>query len=396
MAGFQKIKSFCNWARMRSLEYAWVDTCCIDKSSSAELTEAINSMYTWYKRSALCLVYLFDMEEVRDQSRASPNDDPVNANFTSLRRCRWFRRGWTLQEFLAPRRVHFYDRHWQEIGTKDTMWRFLSLITGIQPIHLRTPSEASVAQKMSWAAGRQTTRIEDKAYCLIGLFNINMPLLYGEGDKAFMRLQHEILQSTDDESIFAWTNPRLWTSGLLAKSPNYFARSGNIVTHNYIERSPSSVTSQGLQFQIQALERPRRHRKIFDTPINCLMVEGHDVYYVILQLQQTDTGGSGGRPKVTRIRSYDFELKKCEQQPKLKHYEQQSVLVKSTALTKLSATRTHHIQWDSEADLPQDQCLSVRLAGDIEDKALRVSTYDTGATSLFITAQEPLGPEVAT
>ena len=193
LARFDKIKQCCALARKDGLDYVWVDTCCIDKSSSAELTEAINSMYHWYQSSQLCYVFLSDMNK----------RESIHVDIMTLKDCRWFQRGWTLQELLAPSTVRFFDRDWEDIGNKETMWSFLSRITGIHPEHLWYAQKASIAQKMSWAAGRQTTRIKDTAYCLLGLFGVNMPLLYGEGDKAFTRLQHEILKSSHDESIFA-------------------------------------------------------------------------------------------------------------------------------------------------------------------------------------------------
>ena len=186
-----------------------------------------------------------------------------------LQACRWFTRGWTLQELLAPQDVEFYDQDWVSIGTKKTMWGLLSKITGIKPRHLWESQEASVAQKMSWAANRQTTRTEDLAYSLLGLFNVNMPLLYGEGEKAFKRLQHEILQSTNDESIFAWTDDRVWTSGLLAKSPANFAKSGDFVPINEFYRKPYTMTNQGLQIELRYSNSEMGEVGRFESPLRC-------------------------------------------------------------------------------------------------------------------------------
>ena len=149
------------------------------------------------------------------------------------------------------------------------MWSLLSEITGIQPRHLWKSQEASVAQKMSWAANRQTTRTEDTAYSLLGLFNVNMPLLYGEGEKAFKRLQREILQSTNDESIFAWTDKRVWTSGLLAKSPANFAESGDVVPVNHFYRKPYTMTNQGLQLELRYSDAETEEARRFETPLRC-------------------------------------------------------------------------------------------------------------------------------
>jgi len=194
--GFGKIKGICDIAKRDGVTYAWVDTCCIDKSSSAELSESINSMYHWYQCAARCIVFLEDLE--------TGNGD---ATEHQLRLCRWFTRGWTLQELIAPASVLFFDQQWNERGTKTSLGLPLSRITridnrvlqGILSLH-----RVAVAQRMSWAARRETTRIEDMAYCLLGIFGVNMPLLYGEREKAFVRLQQAVLLQTDDLSIFAW------------------------------------------------------------------------------------------------------------------------------------------------------------------------------------------------
>ena len=269
MAGCRKIEHSCALARRSQLPYLWIDTCCIDKSSSAELSEAINSMYRWYQDAAVCFVYLSDMKRCEVDQNIVDDTIDRNKNFQMLRACRWFTRGWTLQELLAPQDVEFYDQDWISIGTKKTMWALLSRITGIKPEHLWKSQEASVAQKMSWAAKRQTTRTEDMAYSLLGLFNVNMPLLYGEGEKAFKRLQHEILQSTNDESIFAWTDSRVWTSGLLAESPANFAETGDVVPINQFYRKPYTMTNQGFQIELRHSKSENEEAGRFETPLRC-------------------------------------------------------------------------------------------------------------------------------
>jgi hypothetical protein len=177
--------------------------CCIDKTSSAELSEAINSMFRWYEKAETCYAYLSD---VPDGAGLVPAQ--VRARFAASR---WFTRGWTLQELIAPRYVLFFSRHWKYFGTKESLCDQISAITGIDTDTLLGAGleHVSVARKMSWASCRNTTRIEDSAYCLLGLFDVNMPLLYGEGQKAFQRLQEEILRSSHDYSLFAWgLNPR--------------------------------------------------------------------------------------------------------------------------------------------------------------------------------------------
>ncbi|KAL8654061.1 MAG: hypothetical protein Q9210_001730 [Variospora velana] len=210
--------------------YVWIDTCCIDKTSSAELSEAINSMFRWYRNAEVCYAYMVDVDK---------------ANPQAFGESRWFRRGWTLQELLAPEAVLFYDRTWEEQVCR---------VTGVSSKYLSDPMLASVAAKMSWAAHRKTTRVEDIAYCLMGLFDVNMPLLYGEGQKAFLRLQEVILRQTSDESIFAWKDHKLRVSGLFARSPEAFATSGDIVPRVYpqLYRRPSVVTNRGLEIDIHS------------------------------------------------------------------------------------------------------------------------------------------------
>ncbi|KAK1530337.1 uncharacterized protein CCOS01_05440 [Colletotrichum costaricense] len=235
-SGYHKIYNTCRVAKSLDLGYVWVDTCCIDKASSAELSEAINSMFRWYNRSWICFAYLSDVNDLAGSATLLEN----------LRASRWFTRGWTLQELIAPKVVTFYNASWQLLGSKDTLSPFLSSITGIDEAILigKAPLlKVPVATRMSWASKRQTTRTEDSAYCLLGIFDINMPLLYGEGEKAFARLQSEILQETNDLSLLAWTSSATDPerqekySGLLAKSPSNFIACSNLKLINNMSLS---------------------------------------------------------------------------------------------------------------------------------------------------------------
>ncbi|KAJ8127443.1 hypothetical protein O1611_g6192 [Lasiodiplodia mahajangana] len=211
-AGFTKIKRAAQKARDDGFNYIWVDNCCIDKSSSVELSEAINSMYQWYKAAQVCYAYLVDIPTsssvVHRQVDRSTVEEPLAFDTHGLfRKSRWFTRGWTLQELIAPSMVEFYASDWTEIGTKSSLRHEISTITSIEVeiLHGRKhPSECNVAERMSWAAHRETSRIEDEAYCMMGLFNVHMPLIYGEGQKAFLRLQEEIMKTTEDYSLFTW------------------------------------------------------------------------------------------------------------------------------------------------------------------------------------------------
>ena len=240
--GYEKIKSACWLTLDHGLDYLWVDTCCIDKGSSSELGEAINSMYSWYAEAEICFVYLADV-----RLPGHPIKDSA-----------WVSRGWTLQELIAPRRMSFYDTDWNFLGTKKDLTDTLADATGIDLDVLTSrsrPSSCSIAQRMSWAAHRVTERTEDRAYSLLGLFDVNIPMLYGEGEKAFLRLQEEIVKYSDDQSIFAWDrgfeNHDGGRCGMLATSPSQFAKCQSVtLSQTTLAGSPFSLTNIGLSIRM--------------------------------------------------------------------------------------------------------------------------------------------------
>ncbi|KAF4827059.1 Vegetative incompatibility protein HET-E-1 [Colletotrichum tropicale] len=291
--GFKKIEACCAQARRDGFDWAWLDTCCIDKTSSAELSEAINSMFRWYRQARVCYVYLSDL----------PSQYPGNVDRRQFNNAKWFTRGWTLQELIAPRAVEFYDQNWEEIGTKASLLDLLHDKTGIRrdildgtTIH----TAISAGERMSWASRRETTRQEDLAYCLLGIFGIHMPLLYGEGPQAFIRLQHEILRTSEDLSILLWTglSRRPAAHGVLAPAPSAFRnirmvdlqghRVGSIVTwrwkhvlllhpwseislgDNTLPNVPPTITSRGLHVQLP--------RTLVDRGLSRLCA--HYIYYI--------------------------------------------------------------------------------------------------------------------
>lgn len=269
--GYQKIRSCCALGAAEGHEYVWIDTYCIDKTSSAELTEAINSMYRWYQGAQICYAYLADVHNDHQLWDTTAEE--------AFSKSRWFTRGWTLQELLAPKNVVFYEQNWRKLGSKSNLIAQISLATGIQQDHIHNINGASVAQKMSWASKRQTRRVEDVAYSLMGIFDVNMPLLYGEGKKAFTRLQHEIVKISNDESLFAWTDDGLVESGLFAQSPKAFAEAADVVrigseSGEYIYRAPYTVTNRGLAIE-SFVSSPNRPMSILDRrfiflPLNCI------------------------------------------------------------------------------------------------------------------------------
>ena len=338
-ANFWKIQKTREEARASEIDWVWIDTCCINKESSAELSEAINSMYKWYQNAKICYAYMSDVIWTaenggpvagHDSSRKDHHDNAspglsldtmatmqaAISNVTdasSFQNSSWFSRGWTLQELLAPRTIKFFDSGWNVIGMKAELVNHIAERSGIDAgfIEERIPLEqASVAEKMSWVSRRQTTREEDMAYCLLGIFDVNMPLLYGEGKKAFMRLQLEIIRKSDDESIFAWRRePNNWRpreqvqllehkkqesglrkrakrgshkaqpfkphSGLLAEEPEEFTRSGHIQwkrERKFVRRLPYTMTNQGLCFYVEVSPTQLqgiREGGTFDIELNC-------------------------------------------------------------------------------------------------------------------------------
>jgi hypothetical protein len=248
--GYAKIRSCCELAASDGFEYAWVDTCCINKTSSAELSEAINSMYRWYRLSEVCYVFLADVPANLGESAAQQ----------AFCKSKWFTRGWTLQELIASPSVMFFDSKWGELGTKDSLGTLIAEITQVSREVLQdanTMERFSVAQKMSWASRRVTTRVEDIAYCLLGIFGVNMPLLYGEGEHAFIRLQEEIMKNTTDHTIFAWTSDSYTFTdipGLLALTPAHFNKSGKYVQSVGLAVNPFSVTNKGIHLQLPIMD----------------------------------------------------------------------------------------------------------------------------------------------
>lgn len=285
---YVKIKAACEVAVKDAFDYIWIDTCCIDKSSSAELSEAINSMFRFYEEADVCYVYLSDVE-------AGPSA-PSQYLDLQFAESKWFTRGWTLQELIAPRSVIFYNNSWEELGTKSSLEEKISDVTGIQREVLsdgRRLGTFSIAQRMSWAAHRETTRLEDRAYSLMGVFNVKMPMLYGEGEYAFVRLQEEILKRSDDHTIFAWIAPEVSMEyhllGMLASSPSFFQSSGNIVQIDNPDANPFALTNKGVSLELLVVHFAGREHIVLDcreegVVDRCLCVEMNGTYRVGYQL----------------------------------------------------------------------------------------------------------------
>ena len=205
-----------------------METCCIDKQSSAELLEAINLMYCWYKNAKVCYVYLHDVDGF------FPTQQDATRYPRSNGWPEWFLCGWTLQEMIALSDVQFFNKNWQHIGDKRTLAWTLTDITGV-PMHiLRDGVYANwlcIAWIISWAANWMMMQVEDRAYSLMDMLNVNMPMLYGEGRKVFHCLQLEIIWSTNDQSIFVWgwNSCRVYIGSTLANDLSFFEDCGSIM-----------------------------------------------------------------------------------------------------------------------------------------------------------------------
>ncbi|KUI53494.1 Vegetative incompatibility protein HET-E-1 [Cytospora mali] len=285
--GWKKIELCCRQAREEDLDYVWVDTCCIDKSSSTELQEAINSMFRWYEKSTECYVFVVDFEIPKRLVGSLNRSSTRTELFPALCGARWFSRGWTLQELIAPESVRFFDAEWREFGDKISHSRQIASITGIREsvlldsvVDVRHAMDAvCVAQKMSWAANRVTTRVEDMAYCLLGIFDINMPLLYGEGPKAFQRLQEEIMKMSTDQSLLAWgfgceVSCLDGVSPALAQSPSDFAGCSDLDFKGSAEPDDSfSMVQRGLCLKLPVVSGFDGEDQLIYCLLNCITSE---------------------------------------------------------------------------------------------------------------------------
>lgn len=189
--GYAKLEFCAERAREDRIDHFWVDTCCINKANLTELSEAITSMFRWYQDAAKCYVYLTDVSS----RKQDVNDATATAWEGSFLRSRWFTRGWTLQELLAPKTVQFFSQERELLGSKTSLLQQIAGITGVPRKALEgTPlTRFTVDEKLRWAKCRQTKKPEDKAYSLFGIFDVSLPVLYGEGEEAaFYRLKKDI------------------------------------------------------------------------------------------------------------------------------------------------------------------------------------------------------------
>ncbi|KAI1109669.1 heterokaryon incompatibility protein-domain-containing protein [Nemania sp. NC0429] len=299
--GWAKLQRYCDRAAKDGWEWAWMDTCCIDKTNPADTQEAINAMFRWYQRAGICYAYLDDVDADKvlaneafliDQDLddiagkdnvADPSSFPHMALKAFMIKAKWFTRGWTLQELLAPPYLVFVDRAWRRIGTRESWADEIEKASRIEARHLTSFSptdftSCSIAMRLSWASRRETTVEEDETYSLLGLFGISLPLIYGEGRlRAFNRLQRELITVYNDDSIFAWkslesssgkhalrAHQQGYTSGgVLAPSIREFWDAFSVKSFGFYGNS-FSMTNRGLEINA------KRWRCI-DDPTRCII-----------------------------------------------------------------------------------------------------------------------------
>jgi hypothetical protein len=281
-------------------------------------------MFSWYTSAEECYVYMRDVP--------STAQSPALEFWRAFDSSEWFSRGWTLQELLAPTTVVFCSSKWEVFGHMQThtgrrqylqlppfsgalgfeLNERISQITGIQVQYLNgseSIESASIARRMSWAANRRTIRIEDEAYCLLGLFGVNMPLLYGEGRKAFLRLQEEIIKRSDDQSIFAWSlpNPDQERTGILAPDIGCFEWSRDVIRAPWRPRSPFLITNLGLELvtrtQRVSLDTIDPDCEIHIIQLNCLQARGRSGELVPVEIALIQC--NHGHPRIQRSRCND-------------------------------------------------------------------------------------------
>jgi hypothetical protein len=200
--GYKKLQFCANQARHHGIEHFWVDTCCIDKSNTIEVQRSINSMFRWYQEATRCYVYLSDVSVTRNRKRKS---EPSETQWKSaFRESKWFTRGWTLQELLAPTSVEFFAQDGQWLGDKQSLEQDIHEVTGIATQALRDNqlSRFDIDERFKWAEKRKTKHEEDWAYCLLGIFGVSMLPNYGEGkDNAVRRLRRKIQKASESQYV---------------------------------------------------------------------------------------------------------------------------------------------------------------------------------------------------
>lgn len=292
---FGKVRNLCRQAHNCGFRWTWIDTCCIDQGSSAEVQKSISSMFSWYRGSALTIIYLSDVVESSDQA---------------LLLSQWFRRGWTLQELLAAKVIRLYKKDWTPFSpsTSSSTTEFnhkniaeilvaLESATGIQKSYLKfySPSVEHARVKLRWARDRVTKEKEDEAYCLMGIFGFTMSVTYGEGDQAFSRLLMEIMKRTGDATLLDWVGQPSTLNSCLPSSPRCFSDVPFAITEMCFDGLPRPVLSFALAAKvIYVLKRATRRARV-----SSRLQNGHNTS----QELSVDGSDDDGAPHVARTTS---------------------------------------------------------------------------------------------
>ncbi|KAH7027799.1 kinesin light chain 1 [Microdochium trichocladiopsis] len=223
--GYRKIQFCADQAQRHGLQHFWVDTCCIDKSDAIELQTAINSMFRWYRSAERCYVFLSDVS----CPSASSQQLGVMSWEAAFRGSRWFTRGWTLQELIAPQIVEFYSKEGVFLGDKRSLEAVIRDVTGIPARALRNAplSEFTTSEREAWVRNRETKYEEDMAYSLLGIFGVYIPLIYGEGREQAQRRLREEVQKSVKGTHYNNFSISFSLSGV-PESPHFVARDGEI------------------------------------------------------------------------------------------------------------------------------------------------------------------------
>ncbi|KAH7308433.1 heterokaryon incompatibility protein-domain-containing protein [Stachybotrys elegans] len=361
--GWAKVQRYCDRAAKDGWEWAWMDTCCIDKTSPADTQEAINAMFRWYQNAGICYVYLDDVDVSRAHMHSGsdaysldhldPDEVPGKDNVADPNsflhkalnpffvKSKWFSRGWTLQELLAPHYLVFVDREWRRIGTRESWATEIKeasridakYLMGFSPMDFKA---CSTATRLSWASRRETTLEEDETYSLLGLFGISLPLIYGEGRwRAFNRLQRELINQYNDDSLFAWKSsyryPHFQSEdentgwGILAPSIREFWDSSNVKAFSFYGSS-FSMTNRGLELNAKSWRRTNNPSVCYI----CLSCGVNVNRYVIIYLKYT--GGYYERISVNELSDTEkLNNAEWEEEPK------ESMLIRATNYISLPA-----------------------------------------------------------
>ncbi|KAK3656386.1 hypothetical protein LTR56_003088 [Elasticomyces elasticus] len=305
--GYLKVVNACKQAERDGFEWLWADSVCIDKTNNSELAESIQCMYAWYHNAEVCYALLSDVDGAQTLTGSvEPADVECRSSVSSadrvqqFRESRYFTRGWTLQETIAPRKLVFYSKDWTLFDALDDPIPAVSQITKIPEAVLRHEkklSECTFAQRLSWASDRETKRVEDQAYSLLGTLDVVMPPHYGEGSKAFLRLQKVLLSEEGGMTVLAWDSSHelAQSACLLAPSLACFRESGDIEAElSSLTTAEYSFTNIGLSGYFPVILRPTTAGEHILTPLHCYRKgKPHEILALSLGALHTNTGRGG-------------------------------------------------------------------------------------------------------